>query len=169
MGEQKQEDMQGVTPSGPGLSPSVEPLRVSPADAASIPNACDWCEACCVPVGIGACRNCRETAWGLVLSSQAPKPPAQPDHQMFALAISVGMGAAAEIVRRKWGDYYAQCVLNYITDFDQKRTASAMSARQGQDAQQLGAQPASAVGASRDAQPIGATPGDHNTEQGEGE
>jgi hypothetical protein len=68
----------GVEPSAPGLSPSVEPVPVSPADAASIPNAGEFIRK----------------ASNLYHASLAMEDPA--DREIFATKIEVTLRATAD-------------------------------------------------------------------------
>lgn len=102
----------GLPMNGAGQAVSAVPV--------GIPDAGAWCRNCNVPAGVGACQPCRQLSWQGVMELQRPKSAPAPDMQMFTLSLSVGMGAAAEIVRRQWGDRVAQCILDYIKDFDAK-------------------------------------------------
>ena len=135
-----------------GLSPSVEPLRVSPADAASIPSADDWIvvresafgsyyrfeyaqvdtvKAKTMMVKRGAGRRLQRVSLDSFL------PARDLDHAK--LLVQHLESAKAESMRRERAaqDWYHSTVA--------KIAASAMSALQGQDAERLGATPASAV------------------------
>lgn len=125
LGDEMMEYSIGHCPLDPG---SREPSPAVSAVPASIPNAGAWCASCNVPSGIGDCGVCRELAWSALMALRNPPEKPAPDHEMLKLALTVGMGAAAEVVRLAWGPKYAQCIHTYIATFDSK-PASAIEAR----------------------------------------
>lgn len=149
----------GVTPSGPGLSPTVEPVPVSPADAASIPNAVDWAA---LSAGAPACPTAKKPIEVTVVGRRCVyvnhyriaggKPYFSenlPSHDLNTTLGEVLAAFSDNDIRKALREKKAK--VKYYADFHAARAASAMSARSA-ETEGLSPKDASAV-AKPDAQP----------------